>query len=112
MSHAHVLQTCKKDIATFIICDEQSFKVVKGFGFQCMCKRLYPKLDVPSRYIIARDYYKLYLEEKVRLKALLKSDCVRVCLTTNCWTSLQNLNYMTLIAHFIDNDWYLQKINK
>ena len=33
----------------------------------------------------------------------------RVCLTTDTWTSIQNLSYMCLIAHWIDNDWNLHK---
>ena len=36
-------------------------------------------------------------------------NCQRVCLTTDTWTSIQNVNYMVLTAHFIDNDWKLQK---
>ncbi|XP_050902307.1 zinc finger BED domain-containing protein RICESLEEPER 3-like [Lathyrus oleraceus] len=32
-----------------------------------------------------------------------------VALTTDCWTSIQNLNYLTLTAHFVDNEWKYQK---
>lgn len=32
-----------------------------------------------------------------------------MCLITDCWTYIQNLNYLTLTAHFVDNDWKLQK---
>ena len=33
----------------------------------------------------------------------------RLSLTTDCWTSLQNINYLTLTTHFIDDDLNLQK---
>ena len=33
----------------------------------------------------------------------------RVSLTTDAWTSIQNINYMSLTAHYIDSDWMLQK---
>ncbi|XP_050897975.1 zinc finger BED domain-containing protein RICESLEEPER 2 [Lathyrus oleraceus] len=33
----------------------------------------------------------------------------KVTLTTDCWTSIQNLNYLTLTAHFVDNEWKYQK---
>jgi len=60
---------------------------------------------------MARDCFKLYHEEKARLKALFRSDCLRVALTTDCWTSVQNLGYLVLTAHFIDNDWnYIKRI--
>ena len=32
-----------------------------------------------------------------------------VCVTTDTWTSIQNLNYMAVTAHFIDGDWTYQK---
>jgi len=59
--------------------------------------------------IITRDCFKLYLEESRKLKTFLKKSCVRVCLTTDTWTSIQNLNYICLTAHFIDEDWKLHK---
>ena len=30
-------------------------------------------------------------------------------MTTDTWTSIQNLNYMVVTAHFIDSDWTYQK---
>ena len=32
-----------------------------------------------------------------------------MCLTTDIWTSVQNLNYMCLTCHFIDDAWKLHK---
>ena len=32
-----------------------------------------------------------------------------MCLTTDTWTSIQNLCYMSLTGHFIDDDWKLHK---
>lgn len=32
-----------------------------------------------------------------------------VCLTTDTWSSVQNINYMCLTAHWINDDWVLQK---
>lgn len=32
-----------------------------------------------------------------------------MCLTAYCWTSIQNISYMVLTAHFIDCDWKLHK---
>ena len=53
--------------------------------------------------------WELYEEEKAKLKMFLSKQCGRVCLTTDTWTSIQNLNYMSLTAHFIDEDWKLHK---
>jgi hypothetical protein len=55
---------------------------------------------VPICVTIQRDFMKLYGEEQLQLKALLSGQ--RVCLTTDTWTSLQNLNYMCVTAYFIN----------
>ena len=47
--------------------------------------------------------------EKGKLKSFFKSSASRVCLTTDTWSSVQNLNYMCLTAHFIDSEWRLHK---
>ena len=43
------------------------------------------------------------------LQEMLNRTSKRICLTTNTWTSCQNLCYMCLTAHFVDNGWNLQK---
>jgi len=103
------VEVCRKAIVMFVIVDEQSFKVVEGEGFKILCRQLQPLFVVPSRFTIARDCFQLYMDEKVRLKEFFKSNCVRVALTIDCWTSIQNLGYLTLTTHFIDNDWRYQK---
>jgi hypothetical protein len=66
-------------------------------------------MTIPSRRTFARDCFQLYLAKKLKLKAFFKSDCPRVALTTDCWTSIQNLSYMAITAHFIDNEWNYHK---
>jgi hypothetical protein len=76
-----------------------------------LLRTLQPQFVVPSRHTIPRDCFKLYQEEKTSLRTFLRSNCTRVALTTDCWTSVQNLGYLVLTAHFIDNDWnYVKRI--
>ena len=56
---------------------------------------------------MARDVIDIYGVEREKLRGVLKGR--RVCLTTNTWTSIQNLCYMSLTCHFIDDDWKLHK---
>ena len=49
----------------------------------------------------------LYLEEKEKLKEVLRNQ--RVCLTTDTWTSVQNMNYMSLTVHWINDQWKLER---
>ncbi|KAH9648097.1 Dimer Tnp hAT domain-containing protein [Citrus sinensis] len=41
------------------------------------------------------------------LKSLICNNKQRVSLTTDLWTSVQNMSYMVIIAHFIDSYWCL-----
>ena len=84
--------------------------LLKGYGFQRYATTLQPKLrirDIPSRHTVARDVIGIYGVEREKLRGALKGR--RVCLTTNTWTSIQNLCYMSLIGHFIDDDLKLHK---
>ena len=64
---------------------------------------------IPSRFTIARDCFSLFVEEKNKLRALLASECQRVSLTTDTWTSIQNVSYLCLTTHFIDSNWNVHK---
>ncbi|WOL08247.1 zinc finger BED domain-containing protein RICESLEEPER 2-like [Canna indica] len=107
--HSYKFEDCRRVLAEFVISDEQTFTVVEGNGFCKLLHQLEPRFTIPSRFTIARDYYNLYLDEMRKLKDFLKKSCVRVCLTIDTWASCQNLNYMCLTAHSIDNDWMLHK---
>ncbi|KAI8533953.1 hypothetical protein RHMOL_Rhmol10G0050800 [Rhododendron molle] len=83
-----------------------STRFVEGIGFKRFCRVLQPQFDnIPTRTTVARDIDAIYINERGKLKKLLKG--CRVCLTTDTWTSIQNLNYMCLTAHFIDDNWKL-----
>ncbi|KAG7951665.1 hypothetical protein I3843_12G018900 [Carya illinoinensis] len=90
----------------FIRC-ELPFRLVEHEGFIEYVTDLEPRFTLPSRCTLKRDCIKLYKEEKIQLKKLL--DGQRICLTTDTWTSVQNLNYMCITAHFIDCNWRLHK---
>nr|KYP38025.1 Putative AC transposase [Cajanus cajan] len=109
VSQRYNVEACRRALIVFIILDEQPFRVVEGEGFKHFCRQLQPQFIVPSRHTIARLCFQFYMDEKHKLKAFFKSNCARVALTTDCWTSIQNLNYLALTTHFIDNDWKYQK---
>ncbi|KAH9762813.1 hypothetical protein KPL70_000946 [Citrus sinensis] len=64
---------------------------------------------MPSRRTISRDVMDMFLEEKGILKSLICKNKQRVSLTTDIWTSVQNMSYMVIISHFIDSDWCLHR---
>ena len=102
-------ELCRKALARMIIIDELPFKFVEREGFRYFCSVMQPKFKIMSRNTIARDCLELYATEKKKLKNALTSATQRVCFTTDLWTSLQNMSYICLTAHFIDRDWNLHK---
>ncbi|RYQ92534.1 hypothetical protein Ahy_B09g098765 [Arachis hypogaea] len=97
-------EMCRKVLARMIIIDELPFKFVEGEGFRFYMSIVQPRFPLPGRITVAKDCWNLYISEKNRLKTVFKQPNQSVCLTTDCWTSVQNLNYMCLTAHYIDHD--------
>ncbi|XP_058189242.1 zinc finger BED domain-containing protein RICESLEEPER 2-like [Rhododendron vialii] len=107
VTHVFSFDDCKRALAEMVIIDELPFRFVEGIGFRKFCKVMQPKFSPVSRQTITREVGAIHKNERAKLKKFLKGR--RICLTTDTWTSIQNLNYMCLTAHFIDDDWKLQK---
>ncbi|KAL6911839.1 hypothetical protein ACP4OV_000644 [Aristida adscensionis] len=99
------IEDCRKALAAMVITDEFPFKIVDGAGFKRYSKVLQPRFELPSRITSARDCMKRYVEEKPKLKKLLKNH--RICLTTDTWTSNQNLSYMTSRSGYLTSAQFL-----
>ncbi|KAL4561599.1 hypothetical protein LXL04_033769 [Taraxacum kok-saghyz] len=100
---------CRIACVKMIILDELSFRFVEQEGFKLFCSIACPKFDIPSCITVSRDIKKLYCDEKKKLKDYFIKHSQRVSLTTDTWTSIQNVCYMVLTAHFIDHEWKMQK---
>ena len=104
------VEACRQALVEMVILDELPFRIVEGEGFKRFVRVVCPKWTtnkIPSRMAIARDCFNVFLREKKKLGRALRGQ--RICLTTDTWTSVQNLNYMCLTAHFIDDNWTLHK---
>ena len=107
---AFTVKASRKSLAEMVIIDVLPFRIVEGYGFQRYSTTLQLKLrigDIPSRQTVAKDVTGIYGVEREKLRGALKGH--RVCLIMDTWTSIQNLCYMSLIGHFIDDDWKLHK---
>jgi hypothetical protein len=96
-------------ISKMIIVDEFPFRFVEGEGFQDFMKIVEPWFTIPFHFTVMRDCVKLFISEKEKLSGMFLTSGAWVCLTTDCWTSIQNLNYTCITAHFIDCEWNLHK---
>ena len=83
---------------------ELPFRFVEYEGFQNFVIGLQPLFRMVSRNALKNDIIKIHNEEKQNLYDLLDNLRCRVSLTTDMWTSNQNLGYMCLTCHFIDDE--------
>jgi hypothetical protein len=103
------VQKIREALAKMVIVDEFPFKFVEGEGFRDFMKTVESRFKIPSRYTVMKDCMKIFISEKEKIRAMFLTTGARVCLTTDTWTSIQNLNYMCVTCHFIDSDWNLHK---
>ncbi|XP_050374634.1 zinc finger BED domain-containing protein RICESLEEPER 2-like [Argentina anserina] len=87
--------------------EKEGLRHVEGDGFKYFVSRLNPDCVAPSHKTIAKLVFKRYLAEKENLKKMLSR--YRVYLTTDTWTLVQNIYYIVITAHFIDDNWLLHK---
>ncbi|CAN1142012.1 Zinc finger BED domain-containing protein RICESLEEPER 2 [Linum perenne] len=92
-----------------IIIDELPFRFVEHLGFNYFMSIACPRFIMPSRRTVTRDSWDFYLDMKAKLKEVFMVCEGRIYLTTDTWTSIKQMNYMCLTAHFIDRDWKLRK---
>jgi hypothetical protein len=98
----------RKLVVQYFIKEELPFRHVESDGFRQLMNGVEPRFNLPCRIILQKDCMKLYEEEKLNLKAFFRGK--RICITTDTWTSLQNLNYMVVTASYIDSfDWRMHK---
>ncbi|XP_049934785.1 uncharacterized protein LOC116257647 [Nymphaea colorata] len=67
-----------------------------------------PEEEQSLRTTVNRDVTNLYEVEKKKLNEYFKR-VPSVALTTDMWTSNQQIGYISITAHFIDHSWTLQK---
>ncbi|CAL2237810.1 unnamed protein product [Prunus armeniaca] len=102
-----IREESRKACLRMVVIDELPFSFIDGEGFHHFCSVACLRFIPPSRRTLARDLLALYYDEKQLLKAKLVA--YKVCVTIDKWTSVKNINYMVLTAHFLDDDWMLHK---
>jgi hypothetical protein len=96
-------KTIRETLCEMIIVEEFPFSFVEKNGVKKMFRVLKPRFTLPSRYIVMKDCVKLFMTKKDMMKKKLMMAGQRICLTTDTWTLIQNMNYMVVTGHFIDH---------
>ena len=69
-----------------------------------------PKFQAVSTQTTTRDLAKMFSDRKSKLVEVLASDSVNcVCLTSDIWSGKAKEDYLSVVAHYINPDWQLEK---
>ncbi|XP_048017725.1 E3 SUMO-protein ligase ZBED1-like [Megalobrama amblycephala] len=101
-------QSITKSIAEFICKDLRPYSVVENDGFCRMLTTLEPRYEIPSRrHFTDKVIPALYADTRAKVEGALRS-AKRVALTCDGWTSRATESFVTITAHFIDDNWDAQ----
>ncbi|KAH1254685.1 Zinc finger BED domain-containing protein RICESLEEPER 2 [Glycine max] len=99
----------RMEFTKMIALHEYPLAMVDHIGFRRFCNVVQPLYKVISRNTLKLDILKFYESERVKTMKLIQTNSSRIAITMDMWTaSNQNKGYMTITAHFIDNNWNLQ----
>ena len=82
--------------------------IIDHKGFRRFVSSLQPMFKMVSQNTIKSDIFNIYDVEKKKLQKWLNQIKSRVAITTDMWTSNKKKGYMSITAHFIDDNWVLQ----
>ncbi|GJU68262.1 zinc finger BED domain-containing protein RICESLEEPER 2-like protein [Tanacetum coccineum] len=91
-----------------IMVHELPFNFVEYDLFNLLMKEANPAFNKISRASTRQDCISSYEIGRKRIQKLLNS-VNRVSVTTDMWTSNQNIHYMVVTCHFVDSDFKLNK---
>ena len=95
-------------ISDMIMVMELPFSLVEHDMFNLVMKTATPNYEKISRAMVKKDCVSSYEIEKKKIKSMLKS-ANRVSITTDLWRFDQNIQYMVVTCHFVDDNFLLHK---
>lgn len=91
--------------------DCRPFSMVEDTGFKNFIKLLNPSYTLPSRKTLSNTALPYLYEKCVSdMKIKMKAEALSICLTTDCWTSINNQSFLALTAHYLDSNFSLNSV--
>ena len=84
--------------------------MIENEFFQIMIKRLRPEVTFFSADTIANNISKAFKHEKSLIKKKLQDAPGKISLTLDGWTSKNQIPFLGITAHWIDENWKLNQI--
>jgi hypothetical protein len=92
-----------------LIMHDYPFAMAEHEYFVEFIKSLRSSFSFKSRVTTRKLVIEMHLEEKQKLYREFSAVSSRFSATMDMWTSCQNLGYMCITVHWIDDDWQMQK---
>ncbi|KAB1216130.1 putative AC transposase [Morella rubra] len=97
------------DLARMIILHGYPLAIVDHVGFKVFVKNLQPLFEVVPNNAVEEACTEIYEKEKLKVYETISKLHGRINLCVEMWCSPENVEYLCLTAHYIDEDWKLQK---
>ncbi|KAL6602693.1 hypothetical protein ACP70R_043054 [Stipagrostis hirtigluma subsp. patula] len=102
-------KACRERMIEYCIHAEIPFLQWEDPYCQPWVHSMQPSFDVKGRQTMRNDCFNKYAQMKQELQAELHNLDSRICITSDMWTSSQNLGYMAVTAHYIDAEFRMKK---
>ncbi|XP_028086224.1 zinc finger BED domain-containing protein RICESLEEPER 1-like [Camellia sinensis] len=83
--------------------------MVEHVGFQLFVRNLQPLFELVTFNRVETDCIEIYHKEKQKVYEVLDKLPGKISITADMWAAKEDVDYLSLTAHFIDDDWQLKK---
>ena len=97
-------------LVEMICVDMQPVSIVEDSGFTKLLHQLDPRYQIPSRRTLMRDILPKKYEDKMAIIQGILNEAPYVSVTTDIWSSIQSIGYMTITAHCLTPNWELKSL--
>ncbi|KAJ7981896.1 Zinc finger BED domain-containing protein [Quillaja saponaria] len=97
------------DLARMIILHGYPLSMAEHVGFKVFAKNLQPMFEVVPNSVVELSCLDIYGREKQKVFDIVNKLQSRINLSIEMWSSPENSEYLCLAAHYIDEDWTLQR---
>lgn len=91
-------------ILNWVVKRDQSFLEVESEEF----KEMFQRVVLPSADTIKRRIMDTFEKKRTEICIIMQNNSSKVSFTTDCWTSPNNIAFMGVTVHYIDENWLMQ----
>ncbi|XP_071725945.1 zinc finger BED domain-containing protein RICESLEEPER 1-like [Rutidosis leptorrhynchoides] len=97
------------DLARMIMLHDYPPAMVEHVGFKIFVKNLQPMFEVMTTSVVESDCLTIYAKERQKVFEIIRNLHGRISLAVGMWSSPENVDYLSLTANYIDDNWKLQR---